>query len=125
MDDDTQRSILQRRMGRLDFTTRYLVEGLVSHGIILPFERKGLLDVLDNRLPLDDMQTVRKTINARQIPGWISQGYEHGTVEELREKVLASLFTEERIKNLDAVIRGMCSSNSPRCTPYLLRVLYR
>lgn len=64
----------------LDFRRRYLVEGLISHGIIVPSELQTLVHELDHNC------------GEPKGPG------------DLHERVLTALFNEERIRNLPDII---------------------
>lgn len=65
-------------LGKLPFPTRTLIEGLISHGILIPGDVPLLLQTLDlvTRDPV------------------------------FKEKILESLFNEERIRKVDAIVKG-------------------
>lgn len=73
-------------LSKLEFSTRALVEGLVAHGILVPSMVLGLLESL------------RK----------------HAVVPYFRDRILESLWNEERIRNPDGVVKGesRCGSGS-------------
>jgi len=65
----------------LEFSTRALIEGLVAHGIIVPAAVNELLEALKK----------------------------YAVVPFFRDRVLESLWSEERVRNPEAVVRGMRS----------------
>lgn len=66
-------------LSKRSFQVRYLVEGLVSHGLVVPSEIPDVLKDLDMSCGKDD---------------------------SLKGRVLTSLFNEERIHNLKAIVIG-------------------
>lgn len=68
----------------LDFSSRALVEGLIGHGIIRPIDVDELLSALDQY--------------AKALP--------------FRQRLLTNLFSEERIRNVTAVILSELAQSS-------------
>lgn len=67
-------------LARLPFRIRYLVEGLVSHGIIVPSEIPELTHLLDKNCGTNEAAL------------------------DLKERVLTALFNEERIQKLSHIV---------------------
>lgn len=77
-------------LGKRSFQFRYLVEGLVSHGLVVPSEIPDLLQDLDT--------SCRKN-------------------EELKTRVLTALFNEEHLHRLRAVVFGKPVTVAPLLIP--------
>ena len=60
------------------FSSRTLIEGLIAHGILKPGEVPALLQALRN----------------------------HAVVSAFQDRVLESLYNEERIRNIQSLVRG-------------------
>lgn len=67
------------RLAGYEFDLRYLIEGLITHGVIIPSEITELAECLKRHCENDDEKAAR---------------------------VLRSLFNEERVRNIDAVVLG-------------------
>lgn len=65
-------------LSQLQFSSRALIEGLVAHGILMPSGVHGLIEALKK----------------------------YAVVPFFRDRVLESLFSQERIRNPEAVVRG-------------------
>ena len=65
-------------LSKIRFPTRTLIEGLIAHGILKPGDVPGLLQALSL----------------------------HAIVEAFQDRILESLYNEERIRNVQAVVRG-------------------
>ena len=89
------------------FEMRFLVEGLVSHGIILPFEVELLMKKLREIIPLDDRKKLAKSLG--RAP-WEYDGPLREDVVELRARVLNSFFLEDRIKDIGSLLKSECKS---------------
>lgn len=87
------------------FEMRFLVEGLVSHGIILPFEVELLMKKLREIIPLDDRKKLAKSLG--RAP-WEYDGPLREDVVELRARVLNSFFLEDRIKDIGSLLKSEC-----------------
>lgn len=106
---------LETKLDRLPFSTRFLVEGLVSHGTILQSELYDLIQVLEFRLPVNDRQTAAHLLG---IPAWKYDARLAESMDSIRERVLASMFTEERIRSIDTLIFSQSDSRKivpPQC----------
>ncbi len=92
----------------LPFSTRWLIEGLVSQGILLPIERWNLLEALDEFTPIREANGEEGLV----IPGETDEAKAVRVAEAsglgLRERVLEVLFNEERIAHIPALIRSEC-----------------
>ena len=95
-------TLLPNVLRKLAFPTRFLVEGLISHGVILPFDAISLVLNLNEFIPLDDRARLGKVIGT---PAWAYEGPMQHEPQLLRERVLASLFVEDRIKDLGPIIK--------------------
>ncbi|KAJ9096569.1 hypothetical protein QFC19_007101 [Naganishia cerealis] len=73
------------------FSMRWLIEGLVSHGIILPFEVHQLLSALQKHCPTRS--------------GGKNGSY--GAEQELKyqERILTAMFNEERIRDINTYVK--------------------
>lgn len=91
----------------IDFAEKWLILGLASQGIILETEIAGLRHALEQYLPL-------------QTKGKGSQK----ACKILRLRVLTALFNEERIKNVDRVIRSRGRQLSRNPSPARKHVLH-
>jgi hypothetical protein len=98
---DLTARLLPGVLRKLPFATRFLIEGLVSHGIILPFEAFTLIDKLEEFIPLKDRQKLGKSLGR---PGWEYEGRPEDEPQILRERVLGSLFIEDRVKDMGSLV---------------------
>lgn len=96
-------TLLPSILAKLPFATRFLVEGLVSHGIILPFEAIGLVRKLDELIPLNDRAKLGRVIGT---PAWAYEGPMQHEPQLLRERVLGCLFMEDRIHDIGAIVKS-------------------
>ncbi|KAJ9118331.1 hypothetical protein QFC22_004244 [Naganishia vaughanmartiniae] len=76
----------------MTFSIRWLIEGLISHDIILPFEATQLVKALEAAFPT-------------RVSGQ-KNTYEQKIWQSLQERVLCSIYNEERIKDIDAYVRS-------------------
>ena len=100
---DLTAGLLPGIMRKLPFATRFLVEGLVSHGIILPFEAFTPVDKLEEIIPLTDRKKLGKSLGR---PGWEYEGRPKDEPQNLRERVLGSLFMEDRVKDMGSIVKS-------------------
>jgi hypothetical protein len=63
------------------FSIRFLVEGLVTHGIVMPSEVPELISIMNRACP----------------------------TLALKERVLTALFNEERVRHLARLVEGECT----------------
>jgi hypothetical protein len=89
----------------MTFSIRWLIEGLISHGIILPFEANQLVNALEKAFPT--------RLSGRKEP------YEQNVWQSLQERVLCSIYNEERIKDIDAYVRSEYRSHISGYVIYL------
>lgn len=82
------------------FSKRWLIEGLVSHGIILPFEVQLLLEVLQTYCPSN--------------PSGRLDSYEAEAQRKFQERILTAMFNEERIKDINAYVKSKCTHRKDR-----------
>jgi hypothetical protein len=92
----------------LPFSTRWLIDGLISQNIVLPAERWDLLRALDEFVPVKPLDDEVELV----IPGESKENRERREAEQtglgLRERVLEALFNEERIHNIRALLSSEC-----------------
>lgn len=76
----------------LKFSMRWLIEGLVSHGIILPFEIHQLLSALQEHCPIRSSGSKNS----------------YGTEQEhkYQERILTAMFNEERIRDINTYVKS-------------------
>lgn len=74
------------------FSMRWLIEGLVSHGIILPFEVQLLLEALEAYCPSN--------------PSGRLDSYEAEAQRKFQERILTAMFNEERVKDINAYVKS-------------------
>jgi hypothetical protein len=80
------------------FSKRWLIEGLVSHGIILPFEVQLLLQAMEEHCPTNP--SGRNDASEAQAQG------------KFQERILTAMFNEERIKDINMYVKSECSVRS-------------
>jgi hypothetical protein len=83
----------------MTFGVAWLIEGLISHGIILPFEAMTLVRALEDAGP--SQRTGRR------------RGNEQATSEGLQERILVAMYNEERIKDVEAYVRSESCEGYP------------
>jgi RNA-dependent RNA polymerase len=112
----------------LPFSTRWLIDGLISQNIVLPAERWDLLRALDEFVPVKPLDDEIELV----IPGESKEDRERREAEQtglgLRERVLEALFNEERIHNIRALLSSECRVDDivPACESYVqLRITPR
>lgn len=76
------------------FSKRWLIEGLVSHGIILPFEIHMLLQALQEHCPTS--------------PSGHNDAAEAEAQGKFQERILTAMFNEERIKDISMYVKSKC-----------------
>lgn len=74
------------------FSKRWLIEGLVSHGIILPFEVQLLLQAMHEHCPTN--------------PSGRNDVYEAEAQGKFQERILTAMFNEERIKDINMFVKS-------------------
>lgn len=97
----------------MTFSVAWLIEGLISHGIILPFEAITLVRALEENCPT-------------QVSG-SRTGHEQRTWVGLQERILVATYNEERIKDIEAYVRSELGAYrfTLQCDTHLIRLQKR
>lgn len=83
-------NFVESMLAGIPFATRWLTEGLVSHGIILPSDASSLLGALEQACP------TKGDRHAWEVKTWTG----------MQERILIAMFNEERIKDVNAYVKS-------------------